>query len=193
MLARPRERSLRKDAVRNRARLVDAAADLFLREGLGVSVNVIAAHAGVNIATLYRHFPAKDDLVDAVLETMLEPIIVARDRALGEGHGGRALATFLSEAVALQREHRGIRDALEREGAGTDVRNRLREPAIAIVTPIVERAHRDGDLREDFDALDLLVALQMIGMVAASGRLDRGGIDRYVQMLLRGLEPDPPS
>ena len=57
---------LRRDAARNRERLLDAAAAAFREEGLGASVNAIAASAGVNVATLYRHFPTKDDLVAAV-------------------------------------------------------------------------------------------------------------------------------
>jgi hypothetical protein len=75
-------RAPRKDAARNRSRLIEAAARVFREEGLGVSVNAIADHAGVNVATLYRHFPSKDHLIIAVLEAVLEPLLTARDRAL---------------------------------------------------------------------------------------------------------------
>ena len=180
-------RAPRRDAVRNRGRLVDAAAQAFREEGLGASVNAIAERAGVNVATLYRHFPTKDALIVAVLEAVLEPLVAARDRALAVEDPGEMLPTFFREAVRLQAEHRGLVDALGRYPKGAEVRAQLREPSIEIVTPLVERAHRDGQLRRDFDALDLLVALHML-VVAAEGR-ELARTDRYADMILRGLRP----
>jgi AcrR family transcriptional regulator len=173
---------LRRDAARNRERLLDAAA--FREEGLGASVNAIAVSAGVNVATLYRHFPTKDDLVAAVLDTILEPVADARDRALASE--GSALTAFIHAAVEQQRSHHGLVDALARDPATAPALSRLREPAVAIVTPIVERAHADGDLRADFGAEDLLVALRMIGSTALPG-IDT---ERYIGVVLRGLRPD---
>jgi AcrR family transcriptional regulator len=163
----------RKDAVRNRARLVDAAAGAFREGGLGVSVNAIARAAGVNVATLYRHFPTKDHLVDAVLEVVLEPLVAARDHALAHPP---TLRTFLREALRKQETQKGLADAL-----GPDVRAKLRDPALEIVAPLVERAHEDGELRPDFGAKDLLIALRMVG--AAQD-------ERYVDVVVRGLRPD---
>jgi AcrR family transcriptional regulator len=178
-------RAPRRDAVRNRARLVEAAAHAFREDGLGASVNAIAERAGVNVATLYRHFPTKDALILAVIEAVLEPLVTARDRALATDDPADALPTFFREAIRLQAENRGLMDALGRHPKGEEVREQLREPAIEIVTPLAERAHRDGQLRRDFDALDLLVALHML-VVAAEGR-DRAEDDRYAEMILRGL------
>jgi AcrR family transcriptional regulator len=178
-------RAPRRDAVRNRARLVEAAAHAFREDGLGASVNAIAQRAGVNVATLYRHFPTKDALIVAVLETVLEPLVAARDQALATEDPAEALPTFFREAVRRQAENRGLVDALGRYREGEEVRKKLREPAIEIVTPLAERAHRDGRLRPDFGALDLLVALHML-VVAAEGR-DRADTDRYAEMILRGL------
>jgi AcrR family transcriptional regulator len=180
-------RAPRRDAVRNRARLVEAAAHAFREEGLGASVNAIAERAGVNVATLYRHFPTKDALIVAVLEAVLEPLVTARDQALAVEDPADVLPTFFREAVRLQAEHRGLVDALGRYPKASEVREQLREPAIEIVTPLVERAHREGQLRDDFDALDLLVALHML-VVAAEGReRDPSRTDRYADMILSGL------
>jgi AcrR family transcriptional regulator len=182
-------RAPRRDAVRNRARLVAAAAQAFRDDGLGASVNAIADRAGLNVATLYRHFPTKSDLIVAVLEAVLEPLVAARDRALTVAAADGALATFLREAVRLQAEHRGLVDALARDPARSDVRETLRQPAIEIVTPIVERAHQDGELRRDFDALDVLIALRML-VVASEAQPPLGArADRLVDMVLRGLRP----
>jgi AcrR family transcriptional regulator len=140
------------------------------------------------VATLYRHFPTKDDLVAAVLEAVLEPLAVARDRALAADDHGDALATFLHEAVRLQGRQRGLVDALGHHPAGGDVRRQLREPAIDIVTPLVDRAHRNGELRADLDAIDVLIALRMLALVADAPEVAaRGGRDRYVEIVLRGL------
>jgi AcrR family transcriptional regulator len=180
-------RPARKDAVRNRARLVDAAASAFREQGLDVSVNAIARDAGVNVATLYRHFPTKDHLVVAVLETVLEPLAAARDHALATADTGDTMAAFVRQAVRLQDDHVGLVDVLGRPSFGTDVRERLRVLAIGIADPIVERAHRDGELREDFDAEDLLIALRMLA--AASPGVGKKEADRYIDVVLRGLRP----
>ncbi|MBE2315911.1 helix-turn-helix transcriptional regulator [Solirubrobacter sp. CPCC 204708] len=167
----------RRDAARNRERLLEAAAAAFREEGLGASVNHIATDAGLNVATLYRHFPTKDDLVAAVLDELLEPLAQARDAAL---ESEDVLATFLREAAVQQRGHHGLVDALRRDPAVAGTLSRLREPAIAIVEPIVERAQARGQLRPDFDALDLLIALRMVAAAMT---------DRHVDVILRGLRP----
>jgi AcrR family transcriptional regulator len=167
----------RRDAARNRQLLLDAAAVAFREEGLGASVNHIAADAGLNVATLYRHFPTKDDLIAALLDELLAPLAAARDAALQTEH---VLATFLHEAARRQREHLGLVDALRRDPAVAGALSRLREPAIAIVEPIVARAHADGELREDFDAFDLLLTLRMVASALS---------ERHVDVVLRGLRP----
>jgi AcrR family transcriptional regulator len=181
------ERPTRRDAVRNRARLIEAAARAFRDEGLGVSVNAIADYAGVNVATLYRHFATKDDLIVAVLETVLEPLAAARDHALASESADGVLATFVPEAIRLQREQRGLVDALGHHPSGREVRTQLREPAIELVSPLVERAHHNGELRADLDALDLLVALRMLSVVANEPELPPQSVSRYIDLVLRGL------
>jgi AcrR family transcriptional regulator len=184
----PTDRPTRKDAVRNRSRLIDAATGAFREDGLAVSVNAIARAAGVNVATLYRHFPTKDHLVAAVLEALLEPLSGARDRALATEGTGDALATFVRDAVRIQIEHGGVFDALAGQPVGSTIREHLRAIAIGIAQPIVERAHRDRALREDFDAIDLLIALRMLGAATGAQEADRD-IDRYVDVVLQGLRP----
>jgi AcrR family transcriptional regulator len=184
----PTDRPLRRDAVRNRALLIDAATSAFREDGLSVSVNAIARAAGVNVATLYRHFPTKDDLVAAVLEALLEPLAGARDRALATAGTDDALATFVRDAVQIQIEHGGVFDALAGQPVGSTIREGLRAIANAIAAPVVERAHGDGTLRQDFDAIDLLITLRMLGAVAGAREADKD-TSRYVDVVLRGLRP----
>jgi AcrR family transcriptional regulator len=190
MAGSPTTRATRKDAVRNRARLIEAAVDAFREQGLGVSVNAIAEYAGVNVATLYRHFPSKGHLIAAVLEAVLEPLAIARDRALATPETKDALATFVLEAVCLQAGSRGLADALAHYPSAAELRAQLREPAIEIVAPLVERAHRDGELRPEFEAIDLLIALRMLAEVGGAPELDPARVNRYVELVLRGLRPD---
>ena len=68
----------------------------------------------------------------------------------------------------MQAEQRGLVDALGNYPSGAELRRQLRERAIRIVTPLVERAHRDGELRADFDALDVLVAMRMLAQVGGA-------------------------
>jgi AcrR family transcriptional regulator len=190
MSGSPARRAPRKDAARNRSRLIEAAARAFSEEGLGVSVNAIADRAGVNVATLYRHFPTKDHLIVAALEPVLEPLVTARDRALSTQASGDALATFATEAVRLQAMHRGFADALEHYPSAIELRAQLRGPAIDIVTPRVEHAHRTGELRRDVDARDLLVVLRMVAGVAAAPEVSPDRVRRYIDLVVRGLRPD---
>ena len=147
-----------RDAVRNRARLLEAAAARVPRaRGSARASTRSRADAGVNVATLYRHFPTKDDLLAAVLDALLEPLAAARDRALeaddGDGplahvppRGGppaaRATAAW-SRRSAATRSRRGARAAAR---AG-DRRSSRRSSSART---------RDGELRADFDAVDVL-------------------------------------
>jgi len=178
---------LRQDALRNRRLLLEAAARAFRAKGLQASVNAIAADAGVNVATLYRHFPSKEELLHAVLEATLEPLVVARDEALAAD--GDQLATFVHHAVRLQAAHRGLIDAIAWEPESAEVRARLRDPAVAIVAPLVEAAHRRGELRGDLDATDVLVALRMLAALPepATSSDPRYRPERYVDLLLAAM------
>jgi AcrR family transcriptional regulator len=180
----------RRDAIRNRSLLVEAAARAFREQGLGASVNGIARDAGVNVATLYRHFPTKEDLLAAVFDAILEPLAAARDRALEAGDADGPLHTFVHEAVRLQRRQPGLIEALAHHPGAPEVREQLRGPAVDIVTPLVERAQRDGELRADFDAVDVLIALRMLAAVPDAPEVAaRGGAGRYADIVLRGLRP----
>jgi hypothetical protein len=79
-------------------------------------------------------------------------------------------------------------DALGHHPTGAEVRKQLREPAIDIVTPLVDRAHRNGELRADLDAIDVLIALRMLAVVADAPEIAaHGGTGRYVEIVLQGL------
>jgi AcrR family transcriptional regulator len=144
----------RVDARRNRARLLEAARGLFAQRGVDVSVREIAGEAGVGVATVYRHYPTRDDLVDAVLVDAYEELFAAAERALAEEDAWRGFTTLLEETLALCARNRGLKDAFEtRRGRRTAelMRRRIRP----VFAELVARAQRQGSLRADFTAEDV--------------------------------------
>src|SRR3954471_10375109 len=103
------ERAPRSDARRNRARLTDVAAAAFRDEGLDVGVDELARRTGVGVATLYRHFPAKTDLISAVMGTVFDELQDAASAALDTED---VLASFMHSTMAVQCQNRGFLQAL---------------------------------------------------------------------------------
>src|SRR3954452_13134873 len=108
MTSAPVERAIRSDARRNRARLTEVAAAAFRDEGLDVGVDELARRAGVGVATLYRHFPAKTDLILAVMDAVLDDFEAGATKALKGADPKQAVARFLRATLALQGRNRGF-------------------------------------------------------------------------------------
>jgi AcrR family transcriptional regulator len=179
------ERSMRSDARRNRARLIEVAAAAFRDEGLDIGVDELARRTGVGVATLYRHFPAKTDLILAVTDTVFDELAAAADEALTAGPPEQALERFLAATVVVQCQNRGFLQALAQHDLPTEVRDAMSRRALTILEPVVAAGHATGTFRADFDATDLLVVVRMLG--AISTRPERRPADAYVATLLRGL------
>lgn len=156
----------RRDAVRNRARLARAAAAAFREDGLDVAVDAIAQRAGVGVATLYRHFPTKLDLIVAVTEAVLEDLDDAARAALHADDD--VLRTFLAAAMEQQHENRGFLEAITQHALPDDAREELADRVVAMLAPIVDAAHAAGTLARHLDAEDLLVAMRMLGGAAST-------------------------
>src|ERR1700749_5164954 len=103
---------LRRDAARNRQRILEAAADLFRQRGLSASLNDIAHHAGVGVGTVYRHFPNRDRLIDGLFEQRFEELVAYMEEALADPDPWHGLTSFTRAAADLQAGDRGIKDLL---------------------------------------------------------------------------------
>src|SRR3954451_18397056 len=99
---------LRKDAARNRERLLAAGAELFAERGLDVTLNDIAHHAGVGVATAYRRFANKEEVIDALFEERLQAVAEVAHAALGDADPWTGLVTFLERALDMQFGDRGL-------------------------------------------------------------------------------------
>lgn len=187
MTASTPAKSLRSDARRNRERLVASARALFATAGVDVSVEEITHHAGLGMGTLYRHFPTKDELIDAVLEDAFAEIVRLAERAAAEEDAWVGLTGFLEDALALHAHNRGIKDVLATRGHGTQ-REAMRTRVRPLVRRMVERAQEQGALRADFSPEDLPLVFWTAGrVIETTGKVAPDYWRRYLAFLLDGL------
>ena len=103
-------RALRVDAERNRGRIVEAASSAFAVHGLDASLDGVAERAGVGIATLYRRFPTRDDLIAACFERRIAEYARAAEEALEAPDGWTGLCDYVERVCAMQAADRGLTD-----------------------------------------------------------------------------------
>jgi AcrR family transcriptional regulator len=147
----------RADATRNRQRIITAARELLVASGLDVSVRQIAGRAGLGLGTLYRHFPTRDDLVDAVLEDAFEEYVAIAERALREPDAWTAFTRFVEEALEMGSRNRALKDVLETRAHGRERARAVRRRIRPLLARLVTRAQEQGALRADFSPQDLPV------------------------------------
>ena len=188
------ERPLRKDAERNRRRILDAAAELFTERGLGVTLNDIAHHADVGVGTVYRRYPNKELLIDALFEERVGEFVVLAEECLTDTDPWRGLVSFLARGLELQARDKGLKQLLLGTPEGCARVCCMRESILPLADALVVRARDAGVLRADIEPEDLPVIQWMLGAV-----LDHAGEQRpelwrrYLELVLRGLRADSPA
>jgi AcrR family transcriptional regulator len=182
---------LRSDARRNRERLVASARELFAREGVDVPVEEITQHAGLGMGTLYRHFPTKAELVDAVLEDTFGEIVQLAEQAALEDDAWAGLTGFLEQVLELHAANLGLKDVLaagERERKRADA---MRERIRPLLRRLIERAQAQGTLRPDVTNEDLpLVFWTSSRVIELTESVAPGYWRRHLGLLLDGLRAD---
>jgi AcrR family transcriptional regulator len=175
----------RADAARNRELLLHAAARLFEREGVDVPMPRISAEAGVGVGTLYRHFGDRQALLAAVYAAEVDALSDA-DGLLGGQTGAEALAEWMSRLITYSRTKHGMPAAMKAVVAPDSATASTRERIVAALERILESGSRDGTLRPDVDAEDVLRAVSGI----FSGTAEPDWADRarsVVRIVLDGL------
>src|SRR5215469_14963377 len=152
-------RPLRVDAERNRIALLDAARQVFAEQGLEAPLEEIALRAGVGIATLYRRFPTRGQLVAAALVDKIAQYAEAAEQALAIPDPWEGFASFVERICELQADDRGLSDLLSMTLPTDERIEQLRKIANQRVARLVARAKATGRLRREFVAEDLLVLL----------------------------------
>ena len=182
-------RRLRADAARNRQALIDAAQRLFTVRGLAVTLDDIAAEAGVNVATAYRHFANKHELARAFLGQIIEQAATIAEEAAAVEDPGQGLTQFLRRTLDLMVANRGLHDVFT-PGLAGDWLDRLDEHIEPIVRDLITRAQRAGAVRDGIEPGDLGVILQMLTTVSDIPAEDQEMLlGRYLELVLAGLRP----
>jgi AcrR family transcriptional regulator len=173
------ERPLRRDAQANRDRLVAAAREAFAEGGVDVSMDEIAQRAGVGVGTIYRNFPAKDDLLDAVLEDAIDGLVAILSTALEVDDAWEGFRLYLEGTLDLHARNRGLKQIFAARGI-----DRARRRMGPLVVRLIARAQEQGTLRGDFKPEDLRLVFRSAGAVI---EYDPGSRRRFVALLLDGL------
>ncbi len=184
-------KTLRSDARRNRERLVASARELVASSGVDVPVEEITRRAGVGMGTLYRHFPTKEDLLDAVLEEGYADLVDTAEGATVEEDAWLGLTRFLERALALHAANRGLKDVLATRARGRERAEAMRSRIRPLVRRMIERAQEQGSLRDDFRAEDLpLVFWTTDRVIEATAAVAPDYWRRYLGLLLDGLRAE---
>jgi AcrR family transcriptional regulator len=188
--AEPRER---KDVVRNRQRILDAAKELFAERGLGVTLHEIARHAGVGVGTIYRHYPHKTVLIDLLFEEQLEGMADLARQALEDPDPWHAVVWFHEQSLELQSRDKGLRELLLGMPDAPELAVRFREKLHPLAGQIIERAQAAGVVRHDCETQDFGAVVLMVGAVIdAASELSPELWRRYLTIALQGLRPASP-
>jgi AcrR family transcriptional regulator len=147
--------SARVDARRNRERLLAAARELLASDGVDVPVREIAQRAGVGVGTLYRHFPGRGDLVDAVLEDAFDEYVALAEDALAEPDAWTGFTRFVEQVLVLHTRNRGLKEVVQTGAHGRERAAAMRRRLAPLVARLVGRAQAEGALREDFTPQDV--------------------------------------
>ncbi len=186
-------RPMRADAQRNYQRLLRAASAAFIEHGADdASLEEIARRAGVGIGTLYRHFPTRQALLEAVYRDQVEILCARATELLGSAPPGEALVTWLRALVDFGSTKRSLTSALlatmnKDSELMFSCSSMMRQSAAALLT----RAQEAGDVRPDANALDLLRLVHAVSMAVQREPVDAGQADRMIALIADGLRHQP--
>jgi len=184
-----RARPLRADAERNRQRVLAVAQEVFATRGLAVPIDEIARKAGLGVGTLYRHFPTKEALFEAIVVGRMEQLVDdARARAKAPDPGG-AFFGFLEAMVDEGEAKRDFLTALAGTGIDMERIAAIKQRMKRAVAVLLERAQSAGVVRRDVGASDVLTIV--MGTVGAADRHGAGAAERrrLLAVIFDGLRP----
>src|SRR6202790_929006 len=187
--SQPAQRKPRMDAQRNRERILEVAKDAFARSGAGTSLDDIAKQAGVGAGTLYRHFPTRDALLEAVYRTEVEKLAEAARKLAQYLPPIEALRAWMLLFVDYIATKKIIAPALNNlVGGPTKMFEASHDRMWEAIRGLVKRAIKSGDIRKDLDPVDLLRALIGVANVASSPDWQQSA-RRLVDILITGSQP----
>jgi AcrR family transcriptional regulator len=189
-------RPLRRDAERNRRRILDAARELVAEVGLDISHDDIARAAEVGVGTVYRRFPDKQELLDELFDERVDQIIELVDAALEIEDPWQGLCAFVAGNLELQAGDQGLKELMLGNGRAGELAQRAQRRIGPAVRELVRRAHASGQLRPDVGVEDFPLIQMMIGAVMEDARhIDPDLWRRALALVLdgyrAGARPEP--
>ena len=182
-------RRLRADAARNRQALVDAALRLFASRGLSVTLDDIAAEAGVNVATAYRHFANKHELAADYIRQQFETALVIAEESAALEDPWQGLTEFFRRTLDLMIANRGLHDVFM-PGMASEWLEQLEERIRPVLGGLVARGQKAGEIRRDLQQGDVGVIVQMLAAVSDIPAANPSAlVSRYLGLILAGLRP----
>jgi AcrR family transcriptional regulator len=188
-----RERVLRADARENQDRILGAAAEAFARDGTDTSLKGVAKAAGVGIATLYRRFPTREALIEAVYRSETDRLAASADDLLAHRPADEALRAWMDGFVDYTLTKSGMAEALPAIlGSREELRLRSRDSLRAAIGRLLEAGTAAGTVRDDVAADDVMMAIGGVTLISAhEDRRELAG--RLLDLLMDGLRRTPPS
>ena len=184
------DRPLRRDAERNRRRILAAAAEVLSERGLDATLDDVARAAGVGVGTVYRRFPDKESLIEELFRDRIDAMVATAEQALTEPDPWQALVSYLDFAIALMAGNMGLRQLLMFSTYGKERITYARDQMRPVITRLVQRAQASGDLRPDFAGTDVKMIIFMLSSVAEYASVSRPDLwRRYLALLIDGLRP----
>jgi AcrR family transcriptional regulator len=182
------DRPLRRDAERNRERILAAAREAFAEEGLDVGLHEIARRAGVGVGTVYRRFPDKDVLIDALFVDRIDEAVAAAEHALTHENAWLGLTEFLERTLELQEGDRGLHQLVFARAEGARCATHARERMGPLLDALVQRAQAQGHMRQDVTLYDVGLLRDSAGRLLESTRdTAPRAWRRHLALLLDGL------
>jgi AcrR family transcriptional regulator len=183
------ERKPRTDAQRNRERILEVAKEAFTRRGANASLDDIANEAGVGAGTLYRHFPSRDALIEAVYRTEVGKLAAAQQKFAETMPPIEALRAWMLLFVDYIEAKHIIAPALNTiVGGAAKLYEGSRAQIQGAIDALVKGAIKSGDIRDDLDPFDLLRALIGVSNVASTPDWQQSA-RRLVDILIAGSRP----
>jgi len=190
-MSRERGRPARRDARRNRERLLAAARAAFAEHGLGVSLDEIARRAGVGNATLYRHFPTREALIEAAFVDMVGTFQCIVEEALLQEDAWQGLVWCLERICELLAADRGLSDLLSMRFPEATTLTAATQRVYDTGDRLVRRAREQGVLRADFAPTDIVLIIWSISrLTAATKNVAPDLWRRQLGLILDGLRPE---
>ena len=188
----PGPRRLRADAARNRQRLIDAAAEVFAARGLDATLDEIARHAGVNVATAYRHFANKHELAREFLRQCIDGTAAIAEEAAAQPDPWQGLTQLLERSLHMIASNRALFDVLTRVYDGECFAELLRRTSPPLQR-LLTRGRDAGVVRADVSATDFPALLEMLSAVTGLEAPGEPSLPhRYIGLILAGLRPGEP-